>query len=258
MKTDNDSSFELLHGSALQMREVASESVALAFTSLPFFSSEIEAVLREPVSEQTSFDDVGAAVVAFAHGFRPAFTELDRVLMPGGHLVLETKDLRYARRLISLSCIHRSMAESAGLHLVTRLLWQNTAEAPHHGATRRRLGSLEKSGEFRVVDTEEFLVFLKPGGQERSGQDSELETTELGEIVSPLWTLPPTRSWHPHPSPREVVRRMILLLSSPGDIVLDPFAGAATILRTASALGRRAVGYEIDREYWARSVSEAL
>ena len=36
--------------------------------------------------------------------------------------------------------------------------------------------------------------------------------------------------------------------TKPGDMVLDPFAGAATTLLAAALLGRKATGYEIDEE----------
>jgi site-specific DNA-methyltransferase (adenine-specific) len=42
------------------------------------------------------------------------------------------------------------------------------------------------------------------------------------------------------------MRALIAAYSMPGDLVIDPFAGAGTVLRLARALGRRAVGYEID------------
>ena len=51
---------------------------------------------------------------------------------------------------------------------------------------------------------------------------------------------------HPHQSPPEMIRRLIMLFTTPGELVVDPFAGSAQTLRMASELGRRAIGYEID------------
>jgi site-specific DNA-methyltransferase (adenine-specific) len=45
------------------------------------------------------------------------------------------------------------------------------------------------------------------------------------------------------------VRRFIALYSEPGDLVVDPFAGHGTTLRVALAMGRRAIGYEIDQRH---------
>ena len=56
----------------------------------------------------------------------------------------------------------------------------------------------------------------------------------------------------PHPAiyPDELVRRIILLSSKKGDIILDPFLGSGTSLITSKKLGRGSVGYELnDQEY---------
>lgn len=49
--------------------------------------------------------------------------------------------------------------------------------------------------------------------------------------------------------PPELARRCIRASSRPGDIVLDPFAGAHTTAMVALQEGRRAVGCEINGEY---------
>lgn len=58
---------------------------------------------------------------------------------------------------------------------------------------------------------------------------------------------------HPTQKPEELLRKMILAASNPGDIVLDPFSGSGTTLVVAEQLGRRWIGCEINPEYnsWA-------
>jgi len=67
------------------------------------------------------------------------------------------------------------------------------------------------------------------------------------EILKDTWLLPPGRGKRGHPLafPDELVTRLVLLYSAPGDIVLDPFAGTCTTVRVAHGLGRRAVGFDI-------------
>lgn len=49
--------------------------------------------------------------------------------------------------------------------------------------------------------------------------------------------------------PEELPRRLIRMFSFMGETVLDPFLGSGTTVKVAMELGRRAVGYEIQREF---------
>ena len=54
---------------------------------------------------------------------------------------------------------------------------------------------------------------------------------------------------HPCPIPDELARRIILSTTEVNDLIVDPFAGSGTICRIAKELGRRFIGYEIDKTY---------
>lgn len=56
---------------------------------------------------------------------------------------------------------------------------------------------------------------------------------------------------HPTQKPLGLMTSLVSLVTKPGQLVLDPFAGSATTLVAAANLGRRYVGYEIDSEYYA-------
>jgi len=47
----------------------------------------------------------------------------------------------------------------------------------------------------------------------------------------------------------ELLRRIILACSKPGETVLDPFLGSGTTSAVAKMLGRNSVGIEKDRRY---------
>jgi len=49
--------------------------------------------------------------------------------------------------------------------------------------------------------------------------------------------------------PRELVEKIVLYASDPGDVVLDPFLGSGQVAVVSRMLGRRYVGFEIAREY---------
>jgi adenine-specific DNA-methyltransferase len=63
--------------------------------------------------------------------------------------------------------------------------------------------------------------------------------------------------WHPTQKPLEALRPLIGCFSRPGELVLDPFAGSASVLIAARQLGRRSVGIERDPEY-CRAAAERL
>jgi site-specific DNA-methyltransferase (adenine-specific) len=57
------------------------------------------------------------------------------------------------------------------------------------------------------------------------------------------------RTGHPCQMPEAVLERIVRVSSSPGDLVLDPFAGSGTTLAVAARLGRRWLGIELSSEY---------
>lgn len=55
---------------------------------------------------------------------------------------------------------------------------------------------------------------------------------------------------HPCPIPYELAKRIILITTKPGDLVIDPFAGGGTVLKAAKDTGRKFLGFEIDKQYY--------
>lgn len=61
---------------------------------------------------------------------------------------------------------------------------------------------------------------------------------------------------HPCPIPYELAKRVIEISTKPNDLIIDPFAGSGTILKAAKDLGRRYLGFEIDKNYYSYASSE--
>jgi site-specific DNA-methyltransferase (adenine-specific) len=57
------------------------------------------------------------------------------------------------------------------------------------------------------------------------------------------------KNGHPCNKPPSVVTDLIAKLSLPGDVVIDPFVGSGTTLRSARDLGRKAIGIEVEERY---------
>jgi site-specific DNA-methyltransferase (adenine-specific) len=58
---------------------------------------------------------------------------------------------------------------------------------------------------------------------------------------------------HPTQKPEELLRKLVLVSSNPGDLVADPFSGSGTTAVVAEQLGRRWIACDNNQEYneWA-------
>jgi site-specific DNA-methyltransferase (adenine-specific) len=67
---------------------------------------------------------------------------------------------------------------------------------------------------------------------------------------SGVWTHPVVQNTgHPTSKPLSMVSDWVRLFTTPGDLVLDPYAGSGTTLRAAKDEGRRAIGVELQERY---------
>ena len=77
----------------------------------------------------------------------------------------------------------------------------------------------------------------------------------FGPLVSDVWTdihrakHNSKRDPHPCQLPLHLMDRIILLTTDENDIVLDPFSGTGTTAISAKRLGRKYIGFELDRTY---------
>jgi DNA modification methylase len=238
--------YQLIFGDGSNMEILRNGEVDLVFTGPPYFSDTTEELLKKPIKEQLELEKVRREITAFALGLRPVYEEMKRVLRPGGYLIVQIKDIRYAGVLISLAGLHREMAESTGLNLLGRVFW--------HKSNRRSLRQFLDApivGAFRADEVEEILIFSDQEADAKTHGMVELTREELTKMTSPLWVMAPAGSKREHPdkAPKTLVRRMIGLFTEPGDLVVDPFSGSGTTLEVAVEMGRRAVGYEIMERY---------
>lgn len=59
---------------------------------------------------------------------------------------------------------------------------------------------------------------------------------------------------HPTQKPEALLQTLIAAFTDPGEVVLDPFAGAGTTLVAAKRLGRKAIGVETDPAHVAHAI----
>jgi site-specific DNA-methyltransferase (adenine-specific) len=99
------------------------------------------------------------------------------------------------------------------------------------------------------------------GGDGRRTRSSTTEEPSPGAPLGDVWDIgiiapvARERTGYPTQKPEALLERLVLALTHPGDIVLDPYAGSSTTLAVAARLGRRAVG--IDESPVAIQVGES-
>ena len=105
-----------------------------------------------------------------------------------------------------------------------------------------------------IAPVELIVVLYKDQWKKTNGtKQNDITRDEFMQWTNGVWVFngeSKKRIGHPAPFPKELPYRCIKLFSYKEDMVLDPFAGSGTTLVVAHALGRNAVGIEIDSNYF--------
>jgi adenine-specific DNA-methyltransferase len=90
-------------------------------------------------------------------------------------------------------------------------------------------------------------------------KNGKLRCNTIGKNPSDVWQIAkvtsgqdrasPERTSHPAQFPLDLIGRLILGFSNPGDLVLDPFLGSGTVAAACLENGRCFVGIEVDPAY---------
>ncbi len=144
-------------------------------------------------------------------------------------------------------------ALAAGWTYRSSIVWEDD----HITKTTAR-GSVDSASAPHVIARVEMIALFSKGrwGQGRLASESDLTHEEWLAWTNGLWRIPSeSHAWERHPAafPEELARRLITLLSFPGDLVVDPFVGSGTTVVVAERLGRRGRGFDQSADYVASS-----
>lgn len=108
----------------------------------------------------------------------------------------------------------------------------------------RKPAAVEPMRRDRPAQSHEYLFLLAPSEHYDASNPGE---KWWGHTV---WDISQdARAIHPAAMPTELARRCVLAGSTPGDVVLDPFAGSGTTGLVAQQQGRNAILLELNPEY---------
>lgn len=201
-----------------------------------------------------------ATMSAYLQNQTDVIHECVRLLHPNGSLCWQVgTHIAPDREVIPLDLVLYPLFKAEGLRMKNRIVW-------HYGhglhASRRFSGRYETilwftKGEDYTFNLDPVRVPSKyPGKRHYKGpRKGELSGNPLGKNPSDIWEIPnvkhnhPEKTIHPCQFPVELVERLVLALTNPGDAVLDPYAGVGSALVAAVLHERAAYGCDIEQMY---------
>ena len=181
-----------------------------------------------------------------------------RVLAPDGSIAWQVGNHVDRGEVFPLDALLYPIFKGHGLVLRNRIVWHF-----EHGlhCARRFSGRHETilwfTREDYVFRLDPVRVPQKyPGKRHFKGpRAGEPSCHPLGKNPGDVWVIPNVKhnhvekTVHPCQFPVELVERLVLALTDPGDLVVDPYLGVGTTAVAAVRHGRRAAGAEIDPRY---------
>lgn len=171
------------------------------------------------------------------------FENCINILSHGGHLIIQVANTGRNPYIHLTGVITYRLRNK--IRMVGEIIWnkQNTTN-------NTAWGSWLSANRPSLRDTHEYiLVFRKEG--DRSGI-SDITKEEFIDGTLGIWTLSPeTRGIgkHPAPFPEVLTDKIIKLFTFKDEIVLDPFVGSGTTVKSAKKLGRRFIGIDCSQKY---------
>jgi adenine-specific DNA-methyltransferase len=185
-----------------------------------------------------------------------------RILKDGGSICWEVGNhIAGPQEILPLDIALYPIFAEHGLKLRNRIVWHF-----EHGlhCSKRLSGRYETilwftKGDKYVFHLDPIRVPQKyPGKKQFKGPNAgNLSCNPLGKNPSDVWIFPNVKhnhiekTVHPCQFPVELVERLVLALTDPGDLVVDPYMGVGSTAVAAVRHGRRVAGAEIVLEYTA-------
>jgi site-specific DNA-methyltransferase (adenine-specific) len=255
---------KIIHGDCADvLKDLPDNEFVLAFTSPPYLNAINYSQHVDKIKGQVERWEREKVSYAEYEGFLVArFTELLRVVKPGGHNIVNIAPVGWNGERVALPFHFVLWMERIGWKFREDIIWEKSI------ARDRRSGVLLQHPYpgyyYPSLVSEYVFVFQKPASKKerqniywnRTEEDKERNRLDLseyqGEMSKNVWKirpLSPQENVHPAPFPLELAERVVKLYSYEGDAVIDIFAGSGQTNLACERLHRRHVGIEILKEY---------
>lgn len=177
--------------------------------------------------------------------------ECTRVLKHGGRLAVNVQPL-YSDYMPSHHVISNFLMRELGLIWRAEIMWEKN----NYNCKYTAWGSWKSPSNPYMKYSWEFIEVFCKGSLKKEGarENADISADDFKKWVYGKWSIAPERGMgekygHPAMFPEELARRVLLLFSFRGDMVLDPFNGAGTTTVAAKKNGRGFLGVDISRQY---------
>lgn len=223
LKGDLSDPVQLINGDALKLLpELDDNTVDLVITDPPWGIDLID-LSGAGANEYRMFTDTKDTALKL---YQDSIPHLYRVLRPGCHLYLFFDIAAY-------SDIHGWLIAAGFDVRLLPMIW-----------IKDRPGYTD--WEYKPMPQyESFFFCMKP---EKDGRAPRRLTEATSDVL--VYQRSAEKKLHPTEKPVELMKRLVTLSSGEGELVLDPFAGSASVLRAAYLTKRKALGFEIDTEIY--------
>jgi len=199
------------------------------------------------------------SLTAYLEEQRRVIHECVRILHPRGSICWQVGNYVDNGAIVPLDVKLHPVFEELGMQMRNRIIWHFG-----HGlhASRRFSGRYEVIMWFTKSDHYTFNLDAVRVPQKypqkkhfKGPRRGELSGNPLGKNPSDVWDIPNVKANHvektEHPCqfPVELIERLVLSMTDPGDWILDPFIGTGTTALAALVHDRKAIGAEIMPKY---------
>ncbi len=244
----------LVLGDARDLSFIADETVHLVVTSPPYWILKEYNDIEGQLGHVADYDE-------FLCSLRMVWSEVLRVLVPGGRLVCVVGDVCMSRKkhgrhwvmpLHSDICVQ---CRQIGFDNLNPIIWHKISNASYEVENGSKfLGKPYEPNAIIKNDIEFILMQRKPGAYRSptpaQRDASRMSEREFGEWFQQFWNIGGASTKpHPAPFPSELAYRLVRMFSFVGDTVLDPFAGTGTTGLAAMECNRNSISVDIDPSY---------
>ncbi|MHA1512043.1 MAG: DNA-methyltransferase, partial [Promethearchaeota archaeon] len=211
--------------------------------------NSIHLVVTSPPYNVTKDYDENLTLKEYLALLSSVFTEMWRVLVPGGRMAINIANIG-RKPYIPLHSYIINIMHKIGFYMRGEIIWNKDSSAGISCAW----GSFASASNPVLRDVHEYiLVFSKITGKlEKGNKINTIDKKDFVEWSKSIWNFSAVSAkkiGHPAPFPVELPRRLIEFYSYEGDVILDPFIGSGTTAIASLELERHFIGYDISAEY---------